>query len=271
MPKLFRPKLEEFEQKDANEEFTDGVLNKDVSPSGNTREYIKTFRLEDTRYFVEFVHEPENAENEFSLHFGIVGIDGNPITNAGLETFGRIVDEMASMYEEIRKEEQVDQIMINASADGYSKEDIGRVKELIANNPSKLDGLVIEQSGYLQFKMTFKDGVATIKTKGKLGVPFTDAIPVTASFLEDVKHVAKINITEYIPVMLNYVQGFYEENKKEHQRLKLYQFYFKKRYPNFTFNSKEVIRENGKKDLEFEKDEDGQPFLLVRTNNKVLA
>lgn len=266
--KLFRPRLEETKIEDRHSEMVDGVLNKDVSPSGEAYEYEKTFSINGVRYFITFEHNPaDHNKNEFSLHFGLTGIDGNPITNAGLEVFGKIVDEMASAYEEILKQEPVDHILINASWDGYSKDDIERVKEVVAKDPSKLNGLEIEQDGHQAFSIKFENGMAVIKSKGKLGIPFTDTIPVSLSLVDDIKHIAKIDITEYIPDMLNYIKGALTENKKQVQRLKLYQFYLHKRYPRFTFNSKEVVNGDGKKELEFERNEHDQPYLLVTTNN----
>lgn len=265
--KLFRPKFEEIETEDKHKEINDGVLTKDVSPSGEAYEYVKTFTLNGTRYFIEFAHSTAYRNNELSIHFGLTGIDGNPITNAGLETFGKIVDEMANAYEEILKQEPVDSILLTASWDGYSKDDIGKVKEIIAEDPNKLNGLEIEQEGYRSFSIKFEDGVAVVKTKGKMGVPFTDKIPVTSSLVDDIKHIAKIDTTDFIPDMLNYIKGAMSDNKKQIQRLKLYQFYLHKRYPQFTFNSKEMVGDGGKKELDFEKDEDGQPYLVVTTNN----
>lgn len=174
---------------------------------------------------------------------------------------------MATMYEEILKQEPIDRILLTASWDGYSKDDIGKVKEIIAEDPRKLNGIEIEQDGYKSFSMKFEDGVVIIKTKGKFGVPFTDKIPVTLSLIDDIKHIAKIDVSDYLPDMLDYIKGAMGQNKKEIQRLKLYQFYLHKRYPAFTFNSKEVIRDSGKRELEFEKDEDGRSYLIVTTNN----
>jgi len=267
MPRLFRPKFEKVEIEDKDKEIVDGVLTKNVSPSGEAYEYVKTFNVNRERYFIEFAHSTAHGNNELSIHFGLAGIDGNPITNAGLEVFGKVVDEMANAYEEILKQEPVDRILLTASWDGYSKDDIGKVKEIIAEDPSKLSGLEIKQGGYSSFSIKFEDGVALIKTKNKLGVPFTDKIPVTLSLVDDIKHIAKIDVTDYIPDMLNYIKGAMTGNKKQTQRLKLYQFYLHKRYPQFTFNSKEFVSDSGKKELEFEKDEYGQPYLVVTTNN----
>jgi hypothetical protein len=264
--RLFRPNLEEVVIGDKYQEMVDGVLSKDISSVG-AYEYEKTFSINGVRYFITFEHNQANHENEFSLHFGLTGISGNPITNAGLEVFGKIVDEMADAYEEILKQEPVDHILISASWDGYSKDEIERVKEIVAKDPSKLNGLEIEQNGYQAFSIKFENGSAIIKSKGQLGVPFIDTIPVSLSLVDDIKHIAKIDVTEYIPDMLNYIKGTLNENKKQMQRLKLYQFYLRKRYPQFTFNSKEVVNESGKKELEFERDEHGQPYLLVTTNN----
>jgi hypothetical protein len=265
--KLFRPKFEEVEIEDKYKQMVDGILTKDISPSGEAYEYIKTFTLNGVRYFIEFTHTTAHGNNELSIHFGLTGIDGNPLTNAGLETFGNIVDEMADAYEEILKQEPVDRILLNASWDGYSKDDIGKVKEIIVEDPSKLNGFEIKQEGYDSFSVKFENGIAIVRTKGKLGAPFVDKIPVTLSLLDDIKHIAKIDITDHIPDILNYIKGGMTDNKKQIQRLKLYQFYLHKRYPQFTFNSKEVISDSGKKELEFEKDEDDQPYLVVTTNN----
>ena len=267
MSRLFRPKLEEVETIDKHIEIADGVLVKDVSPSGEAYEYVKTFTVNETRYFIEFVHSTAHGNNELSIHFGLTGVNGNPVTNAGLEVFGKIVDEMANAYEEILKQEPVDHILLTASWDGYSKDDIGKVKEIIAEDPSKLNGLEIEQNGYNSFSIKFENGIAYVKSKGKLGVPFTDKIPVTLSLMDDIKHIAKIDITDFLPDILTYIKGAMDDNKKQVQRLKLYQFYLHKRYPKFTFNTKETVNDSGKKELEFEKDEDGQPYLVVTTNN----
>ncbi len=175
---------------------------------------------------------------------------------------------MTNTYEEILKQEPVDHILITASWDGYSKDDIEKVRETIAEDPRKLNGFEIIQEGYQPYSIKFEDGVAIVKTKGKLKVPFTDRIPVTASLLEDLKHITKVDIADFIPDILNYVKGAMTENKKQVQRLKLYQFYLHKRYPQFTFNSKEIVLPSGKKDIEFEKYEDGHPYLLVTTNSQ---
>jgi hypothetical protein len=93
-------------------------------------------------------------------------------------------------------------------------------------------------------------------------------IPITPSIVEDIKHIANVDIAYFVPDILNQINGSEQESKKQIQRLKLYQFYFQKRFPNFTFNSKVIVDENGKRTLEFEKDEDGNQYLLVNTNNK---
>ncbi len=268
--KLFRPKFEEIETGNLYREtgVADGVLTKEVTQSGESYEYVKTFTIGEIKYFLTFSSNPTtDNKKEFSLAFGLQDVDGNPITNAGLETFGKIVDQMASSYEEILKEESVDRILITASWDGYSKDDLGKIKETIAEDPNQLNGLEIVQEGYQAYSIKFENGVAIIKMKGKLGIPFTDRIPVTASLMDDIKHITKIDIKDHVPDMLNYINGSMVENKKQIQRLKLYQFYLHKRYPKFTFNSREVVNEQGKKELEFEKLEGDEPYLLVTTNN----
>ena len=192
--KLLRPKFERIEIDDIYRGVSDSVLTKDISLSGKTYEYVKTFSIEGT----------------------------------GLEVFGKIVDEMATAYEEILQQEPVDRILLTASLDGYSKDDIERVKEIIAEDPSKLNGLEIKDDEYRIFSIKFENSTASIKTKGKLGVTFTDTIPVTLSLMDDIKHIAKIDISEYGPDMLNYIKGAVTENKKQTQRLKLYQFYLHK-------------------------------------------
>jgi hypothetical protein len=226
--KLLRPKFERIEIDDIYRGVSDSVLTKDISLSGKTYEYVKTFSIEGTRYFIEFVHSADQPNNELSIHFGLVGTYGNPVTNAGLEVFGKIVDEMATAYEEILQQEPIDRILLTASLDGYSKDDIERVKEIIAEDPSKINGLEIKDDEYRIFSIKFENSTASIKTKGKLGVTFTDTIPVTLSMMDDIKHIAKIDISEYGPDMLNYIKGAVTENKKQTQRLKLYQFYLHK-------------------------------------------
>lgn len=268
--RLLRPSFQEVAVEDTYEKIPEGVLSKKFSQVGEDYEYIKKFTLNESKYYIVFEHcESEHEKNQFSVHFGLVGVEGNPVTNAGLPVFGKIVDEMSAIYEEICTIEQVDSIRINASPDVYSKDELEKVKEIIAEDSHKLDGLTIAADGYDTFSVTFNQGVAVITTKGKLGASFTDTIPLALSFFDDIKHIAKIDMTEYVTDMLNYMKGGMEDNKKQIQRLKLYQFYLHKRYPQFTFNSKEIVTENGKKELVFKKDEHDEPFLLVATHNRV--
>jgi hypothetical protein len=58
-------------------------------------EYKKTFIVDNVRYFIEFTHTTDNGNNELSLDFGLTDINGNPVTNAGPPTFGKIVDNMS--------------------------------------------------------------------------------------------------------------------------------------------------------------------------------
>ena len=269
MSRFFRPKLEQIEIEDKYKNVVEGVLTKDIASSSEAYGYEKVFTLNNTRYFVEFTHSTASGNNELSLHFGLTDVDGNPVTNAGLSTFGKIVDEMSDMYEEILKQQPVDRILISASSDGFSKDELSRAKEIISQDPSKLQGLELEgySHGGKKFSVEFRDGIATVKTVGKLGISFTDKIKITSSVFNDIRHVAKVDLTDFLPDILNYVKGVFIEDKKQTQRLKLYQFYLHKRYPQFTFNSKEVVQENGNKELMFEKDEHGSPYLLVTTHN----
>ncbi len=232
-------------------------------------EYIKKLDFNGKKYLITFQHQPTQNKEEISLHFGLDNIDGDPITNAGLGVFGAIVDEMSSVYEEIRKSKEVSRIRISASLDTFSEEDLINIREIIASDPSKLDGITFINEPK-DFEVSFRGGVAEVITdlagKSKNSPP-PYHILVAPSVVEDLKHIAKVDISEFIPDIINQINGPEMQTKKQNQRLKLYLRYFKRRYPQFTFNSKEVVREDGKNDVDFEKDENGQPYLLVMTNN----
>lgn len=250
------------------ENIPDNVLREEEFENGEYL-YTKKITLGENRYFIIFEHTSKQEEGDVSLHFGLDNVDGNPITNAGLDTFGRIADEMSSAYEEITKSRKIKHIRIFASPDTFQKEDLAKVKEMIAKDPSKLDKMIfIDEPD--DFEVEFKNGIAKVTTNinGKSKNPPTPyMLPITPSIVDDIKHIANVDMSKYIPDIINQVNGREMENKKQKQRLKLYQFYLQRRYPQFTFNSKESMNETGKKDLEFEKDEDGQPYLLVTTNN----
>jgi hypothetical protein len=236
---------------------------------GGGYEYIKKLDFNGKKYFIRFEHQPSQNAGELSLHFGLDNVNGDPITNAGLGVFGAIADEMSSMYEEIMKSKEISRIRIFASPDTFSEDDLTKIKEIIASDPSKLDKITFINEPK-DFEVSFRGGTAEVITdlfgKSK-NPPPPYRIPITPSILEDLKHIAKVDISEYIPEMINQINGADKETKKQNQRLKLYQRYLQRRYPRFTFNSKEVTREDGKKDVEFEKNENDQPYLLVTTNN----
>lgn len=246
----------------------DNVLLEEEFENGEYR-YAKKFTVGENRYFIIFEHTSKQEDGDISLHFGLDNTAGNPITNAGLEVFGKIADEMSLTYEEIIKSRKINHIHIFASADTFEKEDLVRIKEIIAKDPSKLDKITFIDVPD-DFEVEFKDGVAIVVTDiyGKSDnppPPYT--IPITASVVDDIKHIAKVDISKYIPDIINQINGGELESKKQNQRLKLYQFYLQRRYPQFTFNSKETVGENGKRELEFEMNENGEPYLLVTTNN----
>jgi hypothetical protein len=233
-------------------------------------EFVKKITISNTRYLITFQHEKRHADGQFALHFGLDGVSGDPITNAGLDVFGKIADEMSTMYEEIQKSKEISTIYINASTDTFSRDDLHKVKEIIATDVSKLNNLMFVNQEK-DFEVSFENGVAKVVVDiyGKNeNSPPPYMIPITPSIVEDIKHIANVDIAYFVPDILNQINGSEQESKKQIQRLKLYQFYFQKRFPNFTFNSKVIVDENGKRTLEFEKDEDGNQYLLVNTNNK---
>lgn len=246
-------------------DIADGIIRKRDFPG--CYEYEKCVTINGIRYFITFDHFDYEVEEELSIHFGLTETETNPITNAGLEVFGKIADEIALMYEEIIKKEKIKQIKIHAAIDSHSKNDLEKVNEIIAENPSKLEGhtLTDENQGAV---IEIKNGFAYVKFKNRLGLESETKIAVTPTLLNDIKHMTKVDISEFLPYILNVIK--YKDNtiqnKKQVQRLKLYQFYLKKRFPQFTFNSKTVVKD-GKPEIEFEKDENDEPYLLVATNN----
>jgi hypothetical protein len=265
MSEFFRPK----HQKEKvpiplriGEETADNILTKSTSPNGEAYTYGKYITIDDTRYFIEFAHSKNQHAHELSIHFGLAGIHGSPVTNAGLEVFGKIADELSKSFEEISAQEKVERLLIKSSRDSYSKSEAERAAEIIAEDPKKLDGFMLSVSS---FELVVNDGVAIIHTHGRFGVTLTDSIPVSVSFIEDIKRITKVDISDHIPEILNYLRANLDVNEKQIQRLKLYQFYLHKRYPQFTFNSKVKVDENGKRKLEFETYK-GEPYLLVTTN-----
>ena len=123
MSQLFRPKLEEIVPI-GYENIKDGVLDKKVYPDGKSCDYTKCFVINGVRYFVQFIHGESYKEGLFSVHFGLTDSKGNPLTNFGLKVFGEIVDEMVKVYEEVMSEHKISQLLIKASEDAYSKEEM---------------------------------------------------------------------------------------------------------------------------------------------------
>ena len=234
-------------------------------------EYTKKITLDGRSYTINFEHEPKQGEGEVSIHFGLNDhMNENPITNAGLKTFGKIADEISSVYEEIIKTREIKKLRVFASPNTFSEDDLGKVKEIIARDPSKLDKIAFVDQ-FKDFEVTFKDGFVEVVTDifgKKENPPPLHKIAITPSVIDDVKHIAGVDISDFIPEILNQMNGPEKEIRKQKQRLKLYQFYLQKRYPQFTFNSREIINSEGKKELDFEKDEDDQPYILVNTNRE---
>lgn len=263
-------KIENFEPQNRYADTPDNVMTKDVSPSGGTYLYEKYITIDEVRYFIEIIHQNMSEDGEFEIHFGLTDTETSPITNAGLEVFGKLADEMSKMYEEIRKENSIKQFKIHASPDNHKKEDtLESISNTISGHPEKLNGLTVELLGDgIKTTLEIKNNLAIIKTKKRLGLTSKSEIPVTKSLFDDIKHIAKVDPSFFLPDIFNYIKDpeLKDVDKKQVQRLKLYLYYFKKRYPEFIFNSKTNI--DG--ELEFEKDEYGEPYLLVTTNNHLL-
>lgn len=235
--------------------------------SSDIFEYNKFITIGDHRYEIVFQYDPDRKQAE--IHFGLSQVDYVPITNAGLETFGKIADEISKFYEEVKKENPIETLLLHASNSAQTKDAIENFAATIEENKDKLNGLTLvdEDTGVT---VEMNNGNAIVKTKNRFGLTSKTKIPISHSLLEDIKYIAKVDMSQFIPEIIEYIknpESFGDDNKKQIQRLKLYQFYLKKRFPKFTFNSRVIVDNEGKKDLEFEKDEYGEPFLLVTTNN----
>lgn len=255
------------------EQVVDNVITKQTFAGGEGYIYIKTFSINGNRYFIDFTHDPSNEEGEFSIDFGLTEVDGYPLTNEGLKVFGQIADEISDIYENILKQEPVNDIIIRSSWSRFSKDEILKMKETIVFNSDKLSNECISVGiagrSPIKFKMYFKGDFIFVETT-KFGFSFKYKIPLTLSFVEDIKYIAKVDISDYLPFFFKHIKDFNVEKSGKNvqiQRLNLYQYYLSKRYPDFTFDSEEVVGEDGKRTIEFKKDEQGVPVLRVKTNN----
>lgn len=257
------PKVENHDMQEPLKDIEDGTLRRDISTEGKY-EYEKRVTISGVRYWVMFDHYENDEDGEASIHFGLVGVDAYPVTNAGLEVFGKIADVIGDMYDEVSKEQNIKKIKIYASIDTHSKDDVERINEIIGENPQKLNGIHLkDELGGVTLEIN--GGVAIIKMKSKFRLTVTKRIPVSGTLLSDIKHITNLDISFAFQDILNYIKDPSEllGNKKQNQRLKLYMYYLQKRYPQLTFNSNVVVNSLGKKEIQFEKDEDGEPYFVA--------
>lgn len=235
----FKLKKEEFSANENEyENVKDGVMTKKTFEGGGYN-YEKCTTINGIRYWILFVNSNPFADGELEVHFGLTDTETNPITNAGLKVFGKLADEMTTMYEEIAKENTVKKFDIYASPDNHTKDTAERILQIIEESPEKLNGLnLIDEE--TKTEVSIRNNIATVKTKNKFGISSSVNIDVSKSVLNDLKHVTKVNMTHFLPDILSYIQDPQEvgTNKKQEQRLKLYEFYIKKRFPSFTINHK---------------------------------
>jgi hypothetical protein len=216
----------------------DGVIVKNTFEGGGYN-YQKCITINGIRYWIAFESSEPFVEGELEVHFGLTDTETNPITNAGLEVFGKIADEMTTMYEEIAKENVVKKFDVYASPDKYTKETFERIFQILEESPEKLNGLdlVDEETKTV---VSVQNNVATVKTKNRFGISSTVNIDVNKNFLDELKYTGKVDVKYFLPELLNYIQDPQDvgNNKKQEQRLKLYKFYIKKRFPSFIINHK---------------------------------
>jgi hypothetical protein len=249
-------------------EIADGELCKESNVKNGEFDYFKYITVDGVRYVLYLQHSAENAEGEVAIHFALANSLGNPVTNAGLEVFGKIATEIEKMYQEVSKEQQISQFKILASKDSHSVLDEQRVRKLSRSDLLGLEG----------FRFVDTEFGVDVEIRGQMVSVVCDGItrkPVALrpQLIDDLQAISlNIDIELLATELLHYLnrgeKGDKVQSEKETQRLKLYQFYFQKRYPQFTFNSNITIGEDGKRNVEFEKDEEGRPFLLVFTNDK---
>lgn len=263
-----RPKSEQSEVIHESTDIADGELCKELNVKKGEFDYFKYITVEGVRYVLYLQHSTENAEGEVAIHFALADSLGNPVMNSGLEVFGKIATEIEKMYQEVSKEQKISQFKILASKDSHSVLDEQRLRKLTQSDLLGLEG----------FRFTDTEFGVDVEIRGQMVSVVCDAITHKPSTLrpqliDDLQTVSlSIDIELLATELLRYLnrgeKGDQLQSEKEMQRLKLYQFYFQKRYPQFTFNSNITIGEDGKRNIEFEKDEEGRPFLLVFTNGK---
>ncbi len=241
MKNPFKQKIENIEPENEYENIEDGIVVKKVEENDLFYRYEKCVTIGDNRYVIRFVHNNPLAQGEFDIDFSLTNTRTLPITNAGLETFGKLVDEMTNMYEEISKKEEIKKFCIYSSPDNYTKDTEGRVFQIIEEHPEKLNGLnLIDKDKNIEVNII--NNIATVKTKNRLGITSKINIPVSSSLMSDFKHIAKIDMSYFLTDILGYIQNPNDvgNNKKQNQRSKLYEFYLKKRFPKFNVSRKTV-------------------------------
>ena len=199
------------------------------------------------RYQIFFSESPHkrvlSRSNTMQIHFQIAGTETSPITNAGLETFGKLADKISEMYEEIRRQENIQHLHIYASKEGHSPEMVETLKQTIRDNPYALDGFFYERTSPT-YTLHINNAEATLTHKGMFGYPVRSYFPVNDQLLIDLKYTAKITPGEVVAPMAHYIATHtvsaetLSSHKLEEQRLKLYRYYFRNRYPEFSVRNK---------------------------------
>lgn len=249
-----------------DETILDNELVKEVGLEAGEFGYFKYTTVENKRYILFIEHTLENSEGEAEIHFALADSLTDPVTNFGLEVFGKVATEIEKMYREIPEFKQISQLKIIAAKEDHSLEEEQRVSRLSQKDLIGLEGFRYSNVE-LGLSIEIHGQTVSIVFEGK-EYPLFNLGPQLIADLEKVSD--HIDAQLLIPELLRYLNRETENtrtvSKKEIQRLKLYQYYFHKRFPQFTFNSKVVERSNGRKDIEFEKDGKGRPYLLVFTD-----
>lgn len=249
-----------------SEELVEDGIEIQTNPKTGLFDLEKVVTVDGLSYTIRLYNAADMEPGQAMLDFGVSDSIGNPVTNKGLEAFGQLVDHMQSVFQKAKEKCGASSILIYAAKTGYSLEADSKLLQTITGQTETLNGFAYVNSE-MGIEYSAEDGILTVVEKGVLGRKKISKVPISVSLFNDLNFVHQIHDPTLKERLLQFLGVANDNKEKEVQRLKLYYFYLKKRFPEYSYNVEEKKVE-GKREIVFEKDETGEYFIEVRTEGK---